>query len=196
MTRKFLFFDTETTGLPDDYDAPMTAVRNWPRIVQISWIITDEDNNLLKEGDFIVKPEGYVIPYAASRVHGITTERAMAEGLPMKDVMTAFVNDVNSCDVIVGHNVGFDIKVSGCEAYRLGWPNPFRDKKVICTMHESTAFCALPGFYGDYKWPKLQELHEKLFGHYFEDAHNSKADIEATAKCFWELVRRGIIELD
>ena len=195
MNRKFIFFDTETTGLPDDFDAPITDVDNWPRIVQISWIMTDDQNNLIKEKDFIIKPEGYEIPYESSEIHGITTEKAMTVGLPMKDVMTTFVNDVKSCDVVVGHNVEFDINVSRCEAFRLGWSNPFKGKQVICTMLESTAFCAIPGWYGDYKWPRLQELHKALFGCYFEDAHNSKADIEATARCFWELVRKGIIEL-
>ena len=37
---KFLFFDTETTRLPLDYSAPSTDINNWPRLIQLSWIIT------------------------------------------------------------------------------------------------------------------------------------------------------------
>ena len=60
-------------------------------------------------------------------------------------------------------------------------------------MQSSTNYCAIPGFYGNYKWPTLDELHRKLFNTGFEDAHDASVDINATAKCFWELKRRGVI---
>jgi hypothetical protein len=59
-------------------------------------------------------------------------------------------------------------------------------------MERTTDFCALKGPYGN-KWPKLTELHYKLFGSGFEEVHNAAVDIQATAKCFWELRRMGII---
>lgn len=36
---KYLFIDTETTGLPKEYDAPYTDIDNWPRLVQLAWIV-------------------------------------------------------------------------------------------------------------------------------------------------------------
>lgn len=59
-------------------------------------------------------------------------------------------------------------------------------------MKSTTDYCAIEGYYG-YKWPKLSELHIKLFGYDFEEAHNAAADIDATAKCFWELRKRKLI---
>ena len=59
-------------------------------------------------------------------------------------------------------------------------------------MQSTTNFCAIDGPYG-YKWPKLSELHYKLFRTGFEEAHNASVDITATAKCFWELKRLGKI---
>ena len=55
-------------------------------------------------------------------------------------------------------------------------------------------FCKLRNFYG-YRYPQLQELYNKLFGADFENAHNAFSDISATVKCFWEMVKRGIITI-
>jgi hypothetical protein len=59
-------------------------------------------------------------------------------------------------------------------------------------MRSTTDFCALPGYYG-YKWPTLQELHKKLFGRGFEDAHDAYIDVSVTVKCFFELKILGKI---
>lgn len=59
-------------------------------------------------------------------------------------------------------------------------------------MESTTNFCAINGAYG-YKWPKLSELHYKLFRTNFDEAHNAAVDITATAKCFWELKKRGVL---
>ena len=94
--------------------------------------------------------------------------------------------------MLVAHNMNFDEKIVGAEFLRIGMHNPIPEKRKICTMETSTNFCTLSGPYG-YKWPKLAELHEKLFHTGFEEAHNAANDINATAKCFWELNRLAII---
>ena len=76
----YLFFDTETTGLPRDYNAPVHNVENWPRMVQIAWLIYDYDGQKLDSKDFIIKPEGYTIPKNVVDIHNISTVRAMKEG--------------------------------------------------------------------------------------------------------------------
>ncbi|MGB0979464.1 MAG: DNA polymerase III subunit alpha, partial [Croceimicrobium sp.] len=54
-------------------------------------------------------------------------------------------------------------------------------------------YCQLPGGRGgQFKMPKLEELYEKLFGHKFAEAHNAAADVEATARSFFEALRLGI----
>jgi DNA polymerase III subunit epsilon len=70
--------------------------------------------------------------------------------------------------------------------------NSIAVKRKICTMQQTTNFCAINGPYG-YKWPTLSELYYKLFKTSFEEAHNAAVDINATAKCFWELKRLGKI---
>ena len=188
----YLFFDTETTGLPRNWKAPVTDLSNWPRLVQLAYLYYDNDGNKISGGDFIIKPEGYTIPTDASRVHGISTERALAEGQSISTVLQHFSSFVSSASYLVAHNMSFDEKIVGAEYLRYGLGNCIHPKSKICTMEKSTNYCALQGPYG-YKWPKLSELHYKLFNTGFEDAHNAAVDITATCKCFWELKRLKMI---
>ena len=80
---RYLFFDTETTGMPDDFDAPVTDTENWPRVVQIAWAHVSTDPHAIDRTlSYIIRPDGFTIPKDAAEVHGITTERAVAEGCP------------------------------------------------------------------------------------------------------------------
>lgn len=192
---KYLFFDTETTGIPQDYKAPCTDTDNWPRLVQLGWILTDSRGNELRRGNRIVRPEGFEIPTAASDVHGITTERALAEGEPLRDVMLAFGADLNESGWLVGHNIDYDLHVVGTEYYRLGYDHRIMfARPYVCTMQATIDFCNIPGQYGP-KWPRLQELYVRLFGREFDGAHDAMADISATKECFFELLRRNVISL-
>jgi DNA polymerase-3 subunit epsilon len=186
----YLFFDTETTGLPKNWKAPVTDLNNWPRLVQLAFLSYDRNGNKVSRGDFIIKPEGFSIPVDASQIHGITTERAIREGKPLNSVLQQFKSLIDKAEVLVAHNMSFDEKIVGAEFLRLGMQNPVPAKRKICTMESATNFCAINGPYG-YKWPKLSELHYKLFRTDFEEAHNAAIDITATAKCFWEIKRIG-----
>ena len=86
----YVFFDTETTGLPRNWKAPVTDLDNWPRLVQLAWLVFDKDGNELAFADHIVRPDGFTIPKDASDVHRITTERALAEGEALLSVMEKF----------------------------------------------------------------------------------------------------------
>jgi len=188
----YLFFDTETTGLPLNWKAPVDDVDNWPRMVQAAWILHDDDGNELLDKNYIVRPEGFVIPEAAARVHGITTQRAQEEGCQLVQVLRELQEVVAGADLLVGHNIDFDEKIIGAEFLRNGMGNILAGKNKICTMKCATNYCAIESRYG-YKWPKLSELHYELFHAGFAEAHNAAVDIRITAKCFWEMKRRGII---
>lgn len=188
----YLFFDTETTGLPKNWKAPVTDLNNWPRLVQLAFLYYDNSGNKITEGDFIIKPEGFTIPADASRIHGISNEKAINEGKQLRVVLQNFQSLISQAVVLVAHNMSFDEKIVGAEFLRVGMPNTIPSKRKICTMESTTNFCALDGPYG-YKWPKLSELHYKLFRTGFNEAHNAAVDITATAKCFWELKRIGKI---
>lgn len=190
----YLFFDTETTGLPRNWRAPITDLDNWPRMIQLAYLLTDADGKKLAGGDFIIKPAGFTIPEDAAKIHGISTERALKEGVELITVLLEFQAALGQAVCLVAHNISFDEKIVGAEFLRNKLPDTIPAKKKICTMNSSTAYCALPGPYGN-KWPKLAELHKKLFQADFEGAHNAAADIAATIKCFWELKRLGIIKI-
>ena len=190
----YLFFDTETTGLPSNWKAPITDLNNWPRLVQLAYVVYDSNGRKIKEEDFIIKPEGFTIPSDISDIHGITTEIALKEGKSLLDVLRQFNLLINQSEILVAHNMNFDEKILGAEFLRLAIQNSISTKKKICTMESSKDFCAIPGPYGN-KWPKLSELYYKLFNTTFEEAHNALVDIRATSECFWELVKMKVIEI-
>lgn len=189
----YLFFDTETTGLPRSWQAPVTDLNNWPRMVQLAWLLYDESNQEIQRKSYIIKPEGYLIPEAASRVHGISTEKALAEGLDLSEVLSEFANEIKQAKYIVAHNMSFDEKIAGAEFLRKQIANDLFGTQRICTMKSSTEFVNIPGNYG-LKWPSLAELHFKLFNKGFDGAHDALVDVDALAKCFFELKKQRIID--
>ncbi len=190
----FLIYDTETTGLPVNDNAPLTDFANWPRLVQLAWQIHDEKGEPVEVRNYIVKPEGFVIPRAAEKVHGISTERATNEGEPLEKVLGEFVKALHTVKVVAGHNVSFDNNIVRVECMRKEMVCPLSEKIIVDTKETSTDYCAIPGGRGGkYKWPRLSELHVKLFGENFDAAHNASADVRATARCFLELIRLNVI---
>jgi DNA polymerase III epsilon subunit-like protein len=192
-----LFFDTETTGVPADFKAPVTNTDNWPRLVQLAWILTSHTGEIIDIRDFVVRPDGFEIPQAATDVHGISNEYAKEKGVDLRNVIKAFAKDLAFCDKIIAHNMEFDKNIIGCEIYRLQQemllPIKTTTKEKVCTMLASVEFCKIPGFKNGYKWPKLKELYQKLFGVNFDGEHNALADITATVRCYFELVKRKVI---
>jgi DNA polymerase III epsilon subunit-like protein len=163
-------------------------------MIQLAYLLADADGKTIAAGDHIIKPVGFTIPDDAARIHGISTERALAEGKDLLEVLKEFQAALGRAEYLIAHNLSFDEKIMGAEFLRNNLPDTIPSKVRICTMNSSTEYCAIPGPYGN-KWPKLAELHVKLFGADFEGAHNAAADIAATAKCFWELKKLGVIKL-
>jgi DNA polymerase-3 subunit epsilon len=200
---KFLFFDCETTGKPLRYGASYSDLGNWPRVTQLAWILTDSEGVVLHRQGDLVQPDGWEIPNEPFFINNnMSTERCQTEGRPVGEVLDAFIATKHLADVLVGHNLtSFDHPVVWAEILRSG-RQPRSGMHKICTMKESTAYCRIPNkpdkngrIRGGAKWPTLQELHNKLFSCEFESAHDAMADIEATAKCFFELVRLEVIQL-
>ena len=192
----FLIFDTETTGLPGNWNAPLTDFNNWPRVVQLAWQLHDNTGKLLSAKSVIIRPDGFTIPFNAEKVHGISTDRALKEGISLNDALILFLEDVNQSVYLAGHNIEFDMNVVGCELLRIGMPNYPEEKKSLDTKELATEFCAIPGGKGGkFKWPTLTELHERLFGEKFLEAHDAAYDVDATSKCFFELLKRQVIRV-
>jgi DNA polymerase III epsilon subunit-like protein len=211
MIMLYLFLDTETTGkhpaTKKKYRGARLAipafrkVDEWPRAVQVAWLLF-RGETLVEEVSHLVRPDGFTIPSDATAVHGITTDRALKEGVPIGQVLDELESTCDRADLLIAHNVEFDMNVMAAEYYRNGWTGredwdqtypPVKKLGACCTMRETTQFCALPSQWrSGYKWPKLDELHQKLFGTPVEDAHDALADVKACARCFFEMKSPGI----
>ena len=190
----YLFFDTETNGKAINFNADYTQVDNWPRITQLAYAVYSDAGNLIGTSSCLVKPDGWVVPKEQFFIdNNMSTERCEAEGLPIIEVLSQFVEVINHSDVMVAHNMAFDLKVVQAEMHRLGLKATKRPKK-FCTMKETSEICKIPRKYGN-KWPKLEELHKFLFQCDFDGAHDALNDVMATAKCFFELKNTGLISI-
>ena len=190
----YLIFDTETTGLPKNWKAPLTDSDNWPRCIQIAWQLHDEMGNLIENQDYLVKPTGFNIPFDAEKIHGISTQLAEEDGISLQEMLDKFQIALGKAKFIVGQNVGFDVNIMGAEFLRAGMANSLEKFPFLDTCTENTAkLCQLPGGrYGKFKLPTLAELHQELFSEPFAEAHNATADVEATTRCFLELIRKEL----
>lgn len=183
----YLILDTETNGLPQLYDLPHTDTANWPRLISISWGLYDEAGRELSRDAQMVQPDGYRWNREAQRIHGIRPEEAQAYGLPIQTVLTRLRSALEAADAWVGHFIELDYNVIGAEFVRAGRVTEFVDKPTICTMEASRHVA--PGG----SWQKLDELYKTLFGKRMRNLHNAEADRLATAQCFFELKRRGLL---
>ena len=191
----YLIFDTETTGIPHNKTAPLTDLDNWPRLVQLAWQLHDHQGKLLSQHSYIIQPDGFDIPFKAEQIHGISTQRAQEEGEKLSEVMAAFIKDLDNTKLLIGHNIEFDINIIGAEYIRLSLkPDFFLGLERLDTGIASTEYCQLKGgIGGKLKMPRLNELHQKLFGKDIEDAHDAAYDVDATARSFFGLVGEGVI---
>lgn len=183
-----LVFDTETTGkaefrLPPEHPSQ-------PRVVQLAALLIDEAGEEQAALNLIVRQsEG--IPKEAADIHGITTEIANQFGVPLLHALEPFGSLVKQAGLLVAHNIAFDHLVMTGEFGRMCVP--FEIRPSFCTMTAMTDICKLPGNYGKYKWPKLQEAHKHAFGAEFEGAHDAMADVRACARLYRWLKERDLV---
>ncbi len=181
-----LFFDTETTGLPDFNKRARDPSQ--PHIVQLAAIaMTDDLTTEIDAYNVIIKPDGWTIPKEASDVHGITMEKA-ACGIPEKEAAEKLLSMVALSALIVGHNIQFDKFIARIAMRRYELITDAQDQwwkqlPTFCTMKSTTHLCKLPGPYG-FKWPKLQEAYQHAFGETFAGAHDALADVRACARVY------------
>lgn len=189
----YLFFDTETNGLPKNFRGDFKDVDNWPRVIQLAFVMADDDLNEVESFCELIRPDGWTIPEEKFWIeNGYSTAENLLKGVPAEYALNRFVEAVEKCQTMVAHNVAFDTPVLSAEMLRYGIKANARPNK-LCTMKASTNFCAIPTARGGYKWPKLEELHQQLFGEKFDNAHDALADVRATLRCFRELRSLGVM---
>ena len=179
-TRPALFFDTETTGTDPNRDA----------IVQLAAILEDETGRQRASLSILIRPDGWTVPPEVVRVHGITTDIAAANGVPLKVALSSFNHLCRTATVVVGHNVAFDIRFIEAAFARIG-------KAEACALGVLDRFCTkewaepiiinLPptdrmiraGYGHKPKPPKLEEAIRHFFGEDLDGAHDALIDVVA-----------------
>jgi hypothetical protein len=214
---KVLIFDTETTGLPKTRELTEPTLSLWPYIVQLSYLIYDTDQHILiKIKDHIIQlPENVPISVESIQLHGITQEISQKKGVPWERIIDKVSKDFESVDLIVAHNLHFDLNMLEVELKRhlLKYQTPMNrmntrasiqrmyvftsflqflktNIQYFCTMQESVDLCNIKktNSMGEYiKYPKLSELHQTLFQQEATHLHNSLNDILICLRCFCQL---------
>jgi DNA polymerase III epsilon subunit-like protein len=170
----FAFVDTETTGLPRG------GVQ--PRIVSIAWMIADNPDRPRIFRHAIIRPDGFTIPAEVVAVHGISTERALAEGRPIAQVLAEFTLDLRTSGAlaIVAHNARFDLPIIAAEFERLGSANLCGGLDSHCTMLAARR-----------RWPgesaRLGAVYQRIFRKPMQNAHDAAADVFACSQIFFSL---------
>jgi DNA polymerase-3 subunit alpha len=164
--------------------------------VQLAWQLHDNRGKLIAQHNYLVKPDGFDIPYNAEQIHGISTKRALEEGHDLRVVLDTFAKDLEATRQLVGHNIEFDINIIGAELIRQQLSTDrFLNLAKLDTGISSTEFCQLSGgLGGKLKMPTLLELHKKLFNRDFGDAHDASYDVAATARSFFGLVKQKVVK--
>ena len=190
-----LIFDTETSDLCD-FKAPHTQPSQ-PNIIQLACILADEKETYTEFKTLVDPSEAdfdWKMGQGAENIHGISKEMVLSAGISTRSTMMTFAGLLAKADVIVCHNVQFDKKLVMTALHRTGGVttlDKLQSHPAYCTMQKSTNLCQLPGKFG-YKWPKLLELHQFLFGETFDGAHDALEDVRATLRCYREMRVRGV----
>lgn len=206
---KFLVFDTETTGLPQTKFINPFTLHQWPYIVQFSYVIYDTLlNDIVESKDYVIKvPESILIPEDSTKIHGITNEISQKKGIPINKVLNEFFYYLRGVDKLIGHNIEFDLNIVKVELLRMINAGLLTTEEIkiykydlhfltnyqniSCTLKDSIEFCNIQLIdkkgKSYLKYPKLVELHEKLFNKSPSNLHNSFNDILVTLRCFMKL---------
>lgn len=172
-------FDTETNGFPPSC-----------RIIQMAWSILSFEGIQLESRVSLIRPDGWEVPVKEFWIrNGYSTSGCEERGVLMPQILDEFCYDIRKWDVSIGvaHNMDFDLPIIGSEMKTYGITLA-RKLRKICTMKTYAEY-----FGG--KWPKLIEAHRELIGEGFEGAHDAMADVNACARIFFEMKKRGIIKL-
>lgn len=194
-----MFFDTETSGLPI-WDRPSDDPRQ-PHLVQFTAILCDSTpDNEIDYVDMLIKPDGWTIDPDAMKAHGITVERALAEGVPEREAVRAWLLLRARCDLVCGFNVAFDMRIMRIAMLRYGLPKSACDEiaaatKTHCVMQQARPHCSnlvptdkmMAAGRKTGKTPSLAEAVKAVLRENMDDAHDARADALATMRLYFHM---------
>ncbi len=193
-----LFFDTETTGIPDRSANWETDFAEYPHVVQLAWIHGD----IVEK--HIIRPDGWEIPDDAVAVHDITTEYALEHGEPFATVIAQFIQDCHEAGLICGHNIHFDTSIIKANILRELGREYYDAERVedalfkgkrIDTMRPTMKWVDARTSAGRLKFPRLEELYSRCFPGETFPAHDALQDTMAVARCLPVILELGLVEL-
>lgn len=196
-----LFYDTETTGLPL-YSTPSDDPRQ-PHLAALAAVLIHLKTRQVVEAiDVLVKPDGWTIPDEVIAIHGITNERAAAEGIPEAEAVDRLIALWRRADGKIGHNEAFDRRIIriALKRYRgedladAWYESPFNDTCFLATdimALEATDRMKATGRGNKPKKPKLSEAVLFFTGRPLEGAHNAMNDVNGCIDVFFA-IRDGV----
>lgn len=153
----YLGTDTEGSGL-FDFTKPADAPGQ-PRLAAIGMILADDNLVETERHGFLIRPQGWIFDdhSEAAQVNGLTHQRLMDEGVPVKEALRIYGDAIDARCIIVGHNILHDLKMMRAEARIAGLPDRFMETRYICTMQGSRQIVDARTADGKKKAPRLEE---------------------------------------
>lgn len=195
---KYTIIDLETTGIPPKNASYETDYKLFPHIISMAWKCV-KDGQESETFEYIINNPGVIITPEITAINGITQEMCNASKWDIFTVLMQFIMDASSSDFIIGHNIYFDTSIIKANTMRIvsGGKTPLamfekiseilhKDKRID-TMRAGIKLCG--------KWPRLVELHQKLFNEGFK-AHSAGNDVNACYRCFQELLRLNLVKVN
>jgi DNA polymerase III epsilon subunit-like protein len=207
MSSLILIFDVETSGLIPKGEPALDIC---PYILQLSFIVFNVETLKIEQryNNYINVPSKVQILPEIEMLTGITRAKCNS-GVVVVEALNALYDAYMKCTKIIAHNIDFDSKMIRVELAR----NPGRKtrhlcellnsgfelankKERYCTMGNSIELCSIVveaidrkgQTYQYKKFPKLSELHQKLFGVIPENLHDSMVDTMVCLKCYMKMV--------
>ena len=167
-------YDTETTGIPD-WKIPSDSPSQ-PHLVQIGAVLYDSDERRIVETlNVIIKPDGWEIPEEVANIHGITTERAMAEGIRETEAVDRLLALCRG-KTRIAYNRTFDQRIIRIALKRYGYGSEIMEAWADKTDHVCSMFMAKQQL--GYQ-PKLVDALKKLTGKDPRQSHDALSDAQA-----------------
>ena len=186
----FLFVDTETSGIPRDWNKPYATRGNWPHIAQLAWVVCTRMGVEVKAESHYIQPSDYDLDPASGSVHGLTLDFLRTHGESRHAVMQLLHRDLTHYQPqVVAHFMQLDYHMVGASFHRAGLTNPMLGLPMFCTMRATGPLLR----HSSQGFLRLGELYQRLFKEPQPREHDALADARAAARCFFEMQRQGIV---
>lgn len=190
---KYAVIDTEGNGLfryKDEAGKPVPSDDpGQPRLAAMALILLNDDLSVQEKYSALVKPDGWSMTAEATAVNGLTDERLMAEGKPVRDVLDVYTQAIREGFSMVAFNAQHDLRQMRGACRHAGMDDLFMLTRNVCVMRKAAGIIPRPD--GKKTWPKLE--HARTFlGLSNEGAHTAGADAESALAVFRYLHEHGV----